>query len=171
MTFTSALVSSNDDTWNTSEEDMVPVRRAFGTIGLDPCSNATSIVRARREYRLDRGEDGLVLPWCGFGLVYLNAPFSLAEEFMARCTEADELVALMPTRSETAWWQRGLQECDAIVLPKGRRYFTRGGEKARNAPFPSTWFYFGPRADAFMWEFAPLGLGFFRSSLILRRSA
>lgn len=49
-----------------------------GQIDLDPCSNETSIVRAKTEYRLP-AQDGLVLPWAvfdqGYSLTWCNPPF------------------------------------------------------------------------------------------------
>lgn len=46
----------------------------MGTIDLDPCSNAASAVRALVDYRLDRGQDGLALPWRA-SLTYVNPPY------------------------------------------------------------------------------------------------
>lgn len=43
-------------------------------VDLDPCSNGRSTVRARRTYAMERGEDGLALPW--FGMVFVNPPYS-----------------------------------------------------------------------------------------------
>jgi hypothetical protein len=74
-------------------------------VDLDPCSNEHSTVRARKTYRLDRGEDGLVLPWVGS--VYVNAPFS---DIMPWAVKAGHEVRrgcgfLVNVDSSTAWWR------------------------------------------------------------------
>lgn len=50
------------------------VHQLMGDIDLDPasCAAANQIVKAERYYSLERGENGLVLPWRG--RVYLNPP-------------------------------------------------------------------------------------------------
>jgi hypothetical protein len=47
---------------------------ALPMVDLDPCSNSRSTVKARQAYSLDRGEDGLALPWVGS--VFVNPPYS-----------------------------------------------------------------------------------------------
>jgi hypothetical protein len=69
-----ALLSSERPDWNTPARVVDVVREvAGGEIGCDPCSNATSIVGARVEYRLDRNQNGLELPWSS--LTYINPPY------------------------------------------------------------------------------------------------
>jgi hypothetical protein len=61
----------NRDAYCTPE----PIAKALPKkLGTDPCSNPHSIVVARNVYMLERGEDGLVLPW--IDLTYVNGPFS-----------------------------------------------------------------------------------------------
>lgn len=51
---------------------------AVGPVDLDPCANARSHVQARRTFRLDRGQNGLVLARfvAALTLTYINPPFS-----------------------------------------------------------------------------------------------
>jgi hypothetical protein len=148
------LLSSNDETWNTPAWFIARVRRALGVIGLDPCSNAHAFA-AMRSYRLDAGEDGLALPWAGHGLVFLNPPYGrVIGRWMARCHEADELVALVPSRTDTVWWQDSAAACAALVLWRRRFKFTLRGGEVNSAPFPSSIFYYGARAGLFLGEFA-----------------
>lgn len=153
------LMSSADQTWNTPEWFLDRLRRALGPIGLDPCSNEWSVVGARREFRFDRGEDGLALPWRGHGLTFVNSPFgpALAKWADKWSSDGDEIVALEPSRTDTAWWQLAARRCTAYVQWRGRFSFRLRTGGRGNAPFPSTVFYYGPRADAFLGEFARAG--------------
>lgn len=103
--------------------------RALDDIGLDPCSNPLSIVRAHVEWMLERGEDGLQQPWSGHGLVYVNPPFgrSYFPRWSRKIVEEARLtvehVVLTPARTGSAWCQRLLSECDAHCFWKGRLRF------------------------------------------------
>ncbi len=52
--------------------------RALGPFDTDPCSNERSHIQSRRSFRLDRGQDGLVLAkFVGRGeRVWVNPPYS-----------------------------------------------------------------------------------------------
>lgn len=61
--------------WGTPTDTVERARRTMGKITLDVCSEAkfNEVVKAERYYSLlERGEDGLKLPW--FGNVLLNPP-------------------------------------------------------------------------------------------------
>ena len=80
-------------------------------VDLDPCGNARSTVRARKTYSLERGEDGLALPW--FGMVYVNGPFSdllpWADRLYETYRQTDGVWSagfLVNADSSTAWWKR-----------------------------------------------------------------
>jgi hypothetical protein len=77
---------------------------------------------------------------------------------MERCHESGaEVVALVPSRTDTEWWQLAAFRSAALVLWRGRFRFLSRGRKAHPAPFPSSVFYFGPHRGAFLSEFAADG--------------
>lgn len=153
------LMSSADQTWNTPRWFLDRVESALcQRIGLDPCSNATSEVRAIVEYRLERDQDGLALPWRGFGPVFVNPPFGREiTKWMERCStegQGAEIVALVPARTDTAWWHGAAISADAIILWRGRIAFRIRDKDRGNAPFPSSIFYWGARRAQFLHEFS-----------------
>jgi hypothetical protein len=180
MSINAGLYSSEFDDWCTPEEVLAPIREFNeGPPGLDPCGNAQSIVRAVREYRLDRGEDGLRLTWRGFGLVFGNFPYGDAiAAFMRRAdrfaAESVEILALVPNRSDTAWYQDNVSNVAAKLEWRGRLVHPRGvsdspqvslfpvdgpppAPGSGTAPFPSALLYWGHRARRFADVFAPYG--------------
>jgi hypothetical protein len=101
------IATSKRTDWCTPAEVLDIARTAFGgEIGLDPCSNAQSIVNARREIRFGRpGDiaartddgrlivhgDGLEAAW-GRGSAFVNPPFGTihVHRETLRIVEADE---------------------------------------------------------------------------------
>lgn len=126
-----------------------------GRVDLDPCSGATPTVPARR--RLTIADDGLAKRW--HGRVYLNPPYGPAlPEWVAklvgehRAGRVAEAVALLPARTDTAWF-RELREFPRCFL-FGRLRFS---EAESVAPFPSMLVYLGDRVGEFASAFADLG--------------
>jgi hypothetical protein len=155
-----ALMSSARDSWNTPPEVLELVRR-LGPIGLDPCSNAGSIVGASEEWRLERGEDGLARPWALAGLVYVNPPYGReigpwAQKMAAEGRAGVEIVALLPARTDARWWQESVRTADALLFWRGRLRFLGAPS---SAPFPSAVAYWGPRWLTFLSVFGERGHG------------
>jgi hypothetical protein len=157
-----ALFSSAKDDWNTPEEVLQLVRK-LGPISLDPCSNAGSIVDAAREIRLP--EDGLLANWAELGaggVVFVNPPYgqTASRVWLRKITEeaarGAEIVALLPARPDTQWFQRHGAKAQAIVFWEGRLTFLGA---PTSAPFPSLVLYYGPRPWAFLAAFEGQGLG------------
>lgn len=146
-----ALFMSADMTWCTPEVVLERVRR-MGPIGLDPCSNSRSIVRAKEEWRGPPGTDGLAEPWTGHGLVFVNCPYGRGiGQWAAKCAleamDGCEVVLLVPARPDTAWWHEAVvPHAKAICFWRGRLSFL--GAPA-GAPFPSAVIYYGKRTEAF----------------------
>lgn len=130
--------------------------RLVASIGLDPCSNPWSEVGARVEWSQDHGADGLALPWGGYGLVFVNPPYSRGElrvwafKIAAEAALGTEIVALTPADSRTGWtrilYSAG-GECLHMRTP------VRFGGHAWTAPRPHALWYFGPRRAAFRQAF------------------
>jgi hypothetical protein len=159
-----ALLSSARPDWNTPEEILSLVRQ-LGPIGLDPCSNPTSLVGARVAWSLETGDDGLAVPWRQalwpdyVGLVYVNPPYGREiEPWAAKCAaEAApgcEIVALLPARTDAGWWQWHITTARAVCFWRGRLRFL-GAESS--APFPSALAYWGARVGRFRAVFGPHG--------------
>ncbi len=151
----SALFTSNKEDWNTPPTIIKAVELLMGKIDLDPCWNSESQVRAHQVFTKD--DDGLNHEWNG--RVYLNPPYGrvaplwidklLHEYRSGRTTEA---VALLPARTDTAWFQKmaGFPVC----FIKGRLKFSNS---TNSAPFPSAVFYLGPNEDQFKTIFGKIG--------------
>jgi hypothetical protein len=106
-------VSSDD--WCSPLDVVVPLHRfypRFAKTGLDPYSNANSIVGAARSYTVG----GHVLPWDALE-IYDNPAYSdllratrkaVAEVKLRHRGKVKELVCLVPVAPSTEWWQIAL---------------------------------------------------------------
>lgn len=118
------------DQRNTSQP-IVDLIKRFAPIGVDPCSNAGSKWGAFVEYRLERGENGLVLPWAVRGqpkgsIVPVNGPWSalLAWVEKARREYLEYGVeSVFICRPEAATeWSKLLLRTSSRVTELGERY-------------------------------------------------
>lgn len=156
-----ALLSSERTDWNTPPE-VIKVVRKMGRIGLDPCSNAQSVVKAEVEYRLPE-QNGLELPWKTDGLVFVNPPYGRGiEAWVSKCRQSEwqsalGVVALLPARPDTRWWQDNCAPpvSNAVCFLRGRLRFL---EAPAPAPFPSALVYWGYRGKAFLEAVQGLGV-------------
>lgn len=118
------LFSSASDRWATPKAVYDSLNAEF-LFDLDPCP-------------LDGSEDGLARlfrPWQG-KRVFCNPPYGPnLGDWLARASEADIAVFLIPARTDTRWFHD-------LVLPMAREIrFIRGrlkfGDAKNSAPFPS----------------------------------
>lgn len=163
MRVSKALLSSEDQTWNTPRWYIERAVRALGPVGFDPCSNPFSVVGACTEYMLERGQDGLSLPWLGLGWGHLNPPFGrVIGRWMRRAAatqrQGGEVLALVPARIDTLWWQSAMTVAAVGILWRGRFTYRLRGVQHGNAPFPTSLLYFGPRARDVVAEFCDSGI-------------
>jgi hypothetical protein len=152
------MLRSKRDDWRTPQNIVDVVYEALGDVELDPCGNRHSLVGARKQYLLSKGEDGLVLPWRG--RVFVNPPFSSGAAWLdkaATCWAAGgdfECIMLMPARVDTKAFHRSGTTADAICFWKGRLTFV--GAPA-SAPFPTMFMYWGDRPGLFAEVFSKHG--------------
>lgn len=151
--------TSNTPEWYTPGRILERVEAVFGHIDLDPCSNSKdrteANVPALNHYTID--DNGLTQPW--FGKVYMNPPYGdEIGAWVARLLssyeteEIKEAIALLPARTDTAWFQPLFDY--PICFVRGRLKFS-GAENS--APFPSAIVYLGIDTDLFNDWFHDLG--------------
>jgi phage N-6-adenine-methyltransferase len=153
---------SDSSEWYTPPHVLAMVEEALGAIDLDPCADPGKSVPASAH--LTREDDGLGVEWAG--RVYMNPPYGTEigawVEKLATSYESGDVtaaVALVPARTDTAWFHR-LRDYPRLFV-RGRLRFS-GHDNS--APFPSAAFYLGPDPKRFAAAFASLGDVFARVS-------
>lgn len=159
----------SDSHYNTPPDFLRDYVRPMGNgiIGLDPCSNADSFVKARRSYDVD--SNGLVHPWRGHGLVFMNPPHSMApaniepwilkfQTEFCRVTNADQFLALVPAKTDTSWFHGGARSADRLCFLRGRmRFWLNRQETTGAGKFAHLVIYRGDRKALFDKLYGPLG--------------
>ena len=147
----SGLFTSNQNDWCTPPEFLDRVRRHLGIIGLDPCTNDNAVTNAMESWGID--DRSLFRSWEGYGLVYVNPPYGDILTWAAKLAaeggamDRAEIVALLPSRTDTAWWHDYIvPTANAIAFIRGRLRFLGAPS---SAPFPSTVAYWGRRITKF----------------------
>lgn len=135
------------DTWTTPPI----ITKALGPVDLDPCSNERSSVQARRVFRLDKGQDGLVLAkFVGRNeLVFINPPYSRGNvEKWVDAYGHVRFVFLLRLDTSTIWFYELLRRCEALLVLKKKRtnFVPPPGVKGESNAFPHGLF-FAKRAD------------------------
>lgn len=114
---------------------------------LDPCaSNNQPWPTAKRDYRLGRGEDGLLLPW--EGRIWCNPPYGPhTKHWIQKCAHHRDSIMLIFARVETGAWWEIWTSAHAILFLKGRVSFNLpDGGKAKSGTAPSALIAFGEAA-------------------------
>jgi phage N-6-adenine-methyltransferase len=116
----------------------------LGKFDLDPCGHPKHVhERIGQTYLLDRGENGLELPWAGN--VYVNPPYGrkigawLEKSYHESLEGRVNLIALLlPARTDTQWWTV-CQEAQEWIFLTGRVRFIDPdtGEVQGSPKFPS----------------------------------
>lgn len=126
---------------------------ALGPFDLDPCfGSPRPWDTAADHYGPDAagGLGGLACEW--HGLVWCNPPYDRkAEEWLKRCVEHGNAIALIFARAETSEFHRWVwQRADAVFFPEGRFHFHHpDGERAKhNGGAPSVLVGYGETATA-----------------------
>ena len=135
-----ATMSSDRPDWNTPPEIMQLLHAGWPHgVDLDPCSNAGSIVEAKRSYTED--DDGLAQPWKvdEQGLIYVNPPYGKplmlwADKIQREISKHHTIVTLVPSRTDTLWWRKLTENAYCVIFLAGRLRFLGA---LQSAPFPS----------------------------------
>lgn len=139
------------DHWCTPAAVLDLVRKV-APIDCDPCTNSANPTGAKHALGPEFGTDGLTAHWPGFGLVYINAPYSQMAAWASRLAAQvertglrREYVALLPARTDTGWWHTLIRtRPHRVCFWKGRIKFLRpDGTPGQSAPFPSALLYWG----------------------------
>lgn len=166
------MMSSKTMTYRTPKE-FLRVLRAFAGddgIALDPAGHKKSIVRAKKQFLLSLGEDGLKKSWVTKhnGIVYVNPPYGRqvihwirkAIRQYHKSGERLEIIMLVAARPDTIWFQElAMNHASRVCFWRGRLKFlgpTKSG-KREPAMFPSAVLYFGRRPKLFTKLFQPKG--------------
>ncbi len=153
------LFTKENKEWYTPGKIIERVEAVFGEIDLDPCSNSsertTASVPAGAYWTKD--DNGLTQPW--HGKVYMDPPYgdeipAWVERLVNAYTAGEiiEGIALLPARTDTAWFQPLFDY--PICFVRGRLKFS-GAENS--APFPSAVVYVGPDVALFEDWFHDIG--------------
>ena len=128
------------DEWLTPPE----ILRALGPFELDPCApRVRPWEMAANHYTLD--DNGLSKPWQG--RVWCNPPYGReAAQWLARCAEHGDAVALIFARTETEmFFDQVWKKADAVLFLRGRLHFHHvdGRRAAANGGAPSVLIAYG----------------------------
>lgn len=80
-------------------------------IALDPCACEGSLVVADKYYRIDLGQDGLILPWTD--RTYCNPPYKDLKTWLAKAQQEAcmgyRIAVLAPVRTHRKWFRLAMQ--------------------------------------------------------------
>ncbi len=115
-------------------------RSVFDALGLDfdldPASPPGGVPWIPAARFVDREEDGLSIPWTG--RVWLNPPYGRdLPRFVGRMATHRNGVALLPSRTETRWWQSTALTADAVCFLDRRLHFVRVDGTSGRSDHPS----------------------------------
>ncbi len=133
-----SLFSSATGEWETPQDVFDALNAEFGGFDLDPCATLEN-TKCKNFYTQE--DDGLAQPW--WGKVFVNPPYGRGiKQWMQQCyiasrSMANLVVALIPSRTDTAWWHDFVMKADEIRFLRGRLCFTRNDGFRGSAPFPS----------------------------------
>lgn len=132
------------DSWITPRE----IVTALGEFDLDPCQCVPQPWPCAKAFFTEE-DNGLMQPWNG--RVWLNPPYSKAEQFLQRLADHGRGTALIFARTETEMFKRFIWErASAVMFLWGRLYFhyPDGTRANGNSGAPSVLVTFGARDAA-----------------------
>lgn len=173
---TKITLSSNKQDWLTPNY-FIDLVRLLGPIALDPCGNPYSFVNAWTTFYGLNHIDGLIARWFvpKDTVVWCNPPYGrtldkwtnkMATEGEAIAKANAHLVALIPARTGTGYWDRYIWPfADAVCFwtggtqhPSRMCFYDLSGRPAdTGATFDAAVVYFGKRRDRFQQVFGSYG--------------
>lgn len=173
MSLNRSLFSSAKGEHNTPAEVLDRVR-LFGDIVLDPCPGKGDLVKPLYGGYIGVWGDGLTYDWALITklfcstcivpritnpLIWVNPPYGRGiGEWIVKCAEAErpglDVLALVPARTDAAWWQDTVPDAASVLFWRGRLRF---GDATASAPFPSAIIYWGQRSVRFAEVFGDCG--------------
>ncbi len=130
------MFSSESNEWATPQEFFDKLNWRFGPFDLDPCATPQN-TKCLNFYT--EAEDGLSKDWGGH-TVFVNPPYGrgIAEWVKKGFDESrktgTKVVMLIPSRTDTKYWQDYVMKAQEVYFVRGRLKF---GESTNSAPFPS----------------------------------
>lgn len=169
MTAGRTVIGTSQD-WSTPEKYVRAVREALGSIRLDPCSNAWSLVKADVEWRLPE-TDGLKQEWT-HSTIFVNPPYGTDVirgtriiDWLRKCSEASEIhgsevIALIPVAANTKHWKLHVWPTASSVCflyDTRLRFLVNGKDDGKGAPMACAAVHWGSGKKRFAEIFASHG--------------
>lgn len=161
-------INSDKKDWCTPFKYVDAVRKFFGEIELDPCSNANSITQAKVEYILPKN-NGLIDSW-NFRTIYVNPPYGInkdnktsIKDWIKLCNNAykkhgSEVLALIPVAVNTRHWKQYIfGKANAVCFLADTRLKFINGIDDKGAPMACAVVYWGNKKEKFYEHFSQYG--------------
>lgn len=137
MPINKALLSSNDQTWETPNDFFNELDREFN-FNLDPCC-VPQTAKCKKFFTPD--DDGLKKSWAGYR-VFMNPPYGreignwIKKAYNETRVPGSLVVALIPARTDTKYFHEYIYKKPGVSVRflRGRLRF---GTAKNTAPFPS----------------------------------
>jgi site-specific DNA-methyltransferase (adenine-specific) len=131
---------SADGTWRTPRRVFEDLDAEFD-FTLDPCASVP--LKPGIDY-FTEADNGLWMSWPVGARVFINPPYGrVIADWMRKITlereRCEVIVALIPSRTDSAWWHDMVMPADEIRFIRGRLHFEGVDHTpaANSAPFPS----------------------------------
>ncbi|MEQ1565374.1 MAG: DNA N-6-adenine-methyltransferase [Myxococcota bacterium] len=136
--------------WYTPPELLLELAERYGPFDLDVAADPRAPIWPLVPHHYTAEDDGLTSPW--WGAVWMNPPYGdQLPRWIDRAADQAEkgqvkrITALVPARTDTAWWWRALDSGAAPEFLKGRVNFWRpDGTRGSGAAFPSAVLVWSP---------------------------
>ena len=158
---------SDKKDWNTPPKYIKLIKKMFGVIDLDPCSNEHSMVDAETKYILPI--NGLVESW-DYKRIFVNPPYgrngdgTTIYDWINKGVESsklgNEILYLIPVATNTKHFKNLIfKHAKGICFLEDTRlkFWNNGNEDKKGAPMACCMVYFGNNYDKFLNVFGAVG--------------